>query len=295
MKRIRRLESALAAAVLLPCFMITSVTAAPSADELERQKETAESEAEELQAQLTELLTKVGKMEEELIATGEKIAQEEEDLNEAEADAEEQQEKYTEEQEKVNAELEEKQAEIDNYDELIQAAAEAAAQEAQEQNSESEDSGDSSQTASASGNSQNSAGTSSGAASGGDTSGSSSSGSSSGTTSGDTSVAQTIVNAAYSQLGVPYVYGGTTPGVGLDCSGLVQYCHSVAGISLPRTSQEQGGCGVAVSDPQPGDIVCYGGHVSIYIGDGKMIHAPQTGDVVKISDVYGSPWYRRCW
>ena len=48
MKRIRRLESALAAAVLLPCFMITSVTAAPSADELERQKETAESEAEEL-------------------------------------------------------------------------------------------------------------------------------------------------------------------------------------------------------------------------------------------------------
>lgn len=372
MKRIRRLGSALAAAVLLPCFMITSVTAAPSADELERQKETAESEAEELQAQLTELLTKVGKMEEELIATGEKISQAEEDLNEAEADAEEQyqtmkirikymykegdsnvwaalltaedftdflnkaeyasnlqtydrqqleklvetwqeienlketleteqasleeqQEKYTEEQEKVNAELEEKQAEIDNYDELIQAAAEAAAQEAQEQNSESEDSGDSSQTASASGNSQNSAGTSSGAASGGSTSGSSSSGSSSGTTSGDTSVAQTIVNAAYSQLGVPYVYGGTTPGVGLDCSGLVQYCHSVAGISLPRTSQEQGGCGVAVSDPQPGDIVCYGGHVGIYIGDGKMIHAPQTGDVVKISDVYGSPWYRRCW
>lgn len=155
--------------------------------------------------------------------------------------SEEQQEKYTEEQEKVNAELEEKQAEIDNYDELIQAAAEAAAQEAQEQNSESEDSGDSSQTASASGNSQNSAGTSSGAASGGSTSGSSSSGSSSGTTSGDTSVAQTIVNAAYSQLGVPYVYGGTTPGVGLDCSELVQYCHSVAGISLPRTSQEQGG------------------------------------------------------
>lgn len=108
-------------------------------------------------------------------------------------------------------------------------------------------------------------------------------------------MAQAIVNAAYSQLGVPYVYGGTTPGVGLDCSGLVQYCHAVAGISLPRTSAAQGGSGVAVSDPQPGDIVCYSGHVGIYIGNGQMIHAPQTGDVVKIADVYGSPWYRRCW
>ena len=68
-------------------------------------------------------------------------------------------------------------------------------------------------------------------------------------------MAQAIVNAAYSQLGVPYVYGGTTPG----------------------------------------DIVCYSGHVGIYIGNGQMIHAPQTGDVVKIADVYGSPWYRRCW
>ena len=91
------------------------------------------------------------------------------------------------------------------------------------------------------------------------------------------------------------VYGGTTPGVGLDCSGLVQYCYAAAGISLPRTSAAQGGSGIAVTDPQPGDIVCYSGHVGIYIGNGQMIHAPQTGDVVKISDVYGSPWYRRCW
>ena len=112
---------------------------------------------------------------------------------------------------------------------------------------------------------------------------------------GNTSVAQAIVNAAYSQLGTPYVWGGTSPNVGLDCSGLTQYCHRVAGISIPRTSGPQGSNGAYVSSPQPGDIVCYSGHVGIYIGGGQMIHAPQPGDVVRIQSVYGNPWYRRYW
>jgi len=112
---------------------------------------------------------------------------------------------------------------------------------------------------------------------------------------GNSSTASAIVNAAYSQLGTPYVWGGTTPNVELDCSGLVLYCHRVAGISLPRTSGPQGAGGQAVSDPQPGDVVCYSGHVGIYIGGGQMIHAPQPGDVVKIQSVYGRPWYRRYW
>ena len=112
---------------------------------------------------------------------------------------------------------------------------------------------------------------------------------------GDTSVAQKIINAAWGQLGVPYVWGGTSPGSGLDCSGLTQYCHRVAGISIPRTSGPQGGGGKSVGNPQPGDIVCYPGHVGIYIGGGKMIHAPHTGDVVRVAAVYGNPWYRRYW
>ncbi len=115
------------------------------------------------------------------------------------------------------------------------------------------------------------------------------------TGSGNTSAAQAIVSAAYSQLGVPYVYGGASPS-GFDCSGLVMYCHSAAGIGLSHYSESQG-AGMSVSDPQPGDIVYYPGHVGIYIGGGQMIHAPEEGDVVKISNVadVGSPTYVRYW
>lgn len=123
----------------------------------------------------------------------------------------------------------------------------------------------------------------------------SSSSSSGGSSTSNASAASVIVSAARSCLGTPYVWGGNTPGSGLDCSGLVKYCHSVAGISVDRTSSALGAGGKAVSSPQPGDVVCYVGHVGIYIGGGQMIHAPQPGDVVKVQSVYGSPWYRRYW
>ena len=153
----------------------------------------------------------------------------------------------------------------------------------------------SSSTAGNTGSTGNSGSTGNTAVSTGTSTGSSSGSSLDYAGAGDSSVAQTIVNAAYGQLGVPYVWGGTTPGSGLDCSGLTQYCHRVAGISIGRTSQVQGGGGKAVSNPQPGDLVCYGSHIGIYIGGGQMIHAPHTGDVVKVANVYGSPWYRRYW
>jgi hypothetical protein len=94
-----------------------------------------------------------------------------------------------------------------------------------------------------------------------------------------------VVAAAQSQLGVPYVWGGTTPGVGLDCSGLTQYCYAQAGKAIPRTSEDQhaGGTSIPLSEARPGDILWKSGHVAIYIGGDQYIHEPQTGDVCKIS------------
>ena len=94
-----------------------------------------------------------------------------------------------------------------------------------------------------------------------------------------------IVQAAYSQLGVPYVWGGTTPGVGLDCSGLTQYCYAKAGISIPRNSEDQAAFGrkVPVSQAAVGDILWRPGHVAIYIGDNRYIHEPHSGAVCSIA------------
>jgi hypothetical protein len=92
-----------------------------------------------------------------------------------------------------------------------------------------------------------------------------------------------IVAAAESQLGVPYVWGGSTPGKALDCSGLVQYCYAQAGISLPHYSEDQanGGTKIPLSQARPGDILWKPGHVAIYVGGNEYIHEPHTGDVCR--------------
>lgn len=100
--------------------------------------------------------------------------------------------------------------------------------------------------------------------------------SSGGSTAGSTvSNGQAVVDYARQFLGNPYVYGGTSLTNGADCSGFVQSVYKAFGVSLPRNSTAQRGAGYAVSlsDIQPGDLVCYSGHIGIYAGNNTLIHA----------------------
>lgn len=117
---------------------------------------------------------------------------------------------------------------------------------------------------------------------------------------GDASqAAKEAVKHAYEQLGTPYVWGGTTMSTpntadgGLDCSGLTQGVYAQAGVSIPRVTYSQLSTGTAVpmAQIQSGDLVFYNGtgHVAIYVGDGNVIHAPQTGEVVKVSPMNMMP------
>ncbi len=86
---------------------------------------------------------------------------------------------------------------------------------------------------------------------------------------------QAVVDYACQFIGNPYVWGGTSLTNGADCSGFVQSVYKHFGISLPRTSGEMRGAGrgVSYSEAIPGDIVCYDGHVGIYMGDGQIVNA----------------------
>ncbi|KDQ02393.1 MULTISPECIES: C40 family peptidase [Rhodococcus] len=95
--------------------------------------------------------------------------------------------------------------------------------------------------------------------------------------------AAAAVRNALTQQGVPYAWGGTTPGVGLDCSGLTQWAYGQAGVDIPRLAQEQGiGNQVDQNNLMPGDLAVWDGHVAMVIGGGQMIEA---GDPVEISAI----------
>jgi cell wall-associated NlpC family hydrolase len=115
---------------------------------------------------------------------------------------------------------------------------------------------------------------------------------------GASAVAVAAVAEAEKYLGTPYLWGGEAPETGFDCSGLTQYVYSKLGVDLPRVAEDQFGVGTPIEQGQlqPGDLVFFQDetgyiyHEGIYIGNGQFLHAPSTGDVVKVSDL-SDPYY----
>ncbi|MFN8472185.1 MAG: C40 family peptidase [Anaerolineae bacterium] len=107
---------------------------------------------------------------------------------------------------------------------------------------------------------------------------------------------------AYRQLGMPYVWGGASPETSFDCSGLVQWVYGQVGVRLPRTAQQQYNATprLAPEDLMPGDLVFFAStypssepitHVGIYVGNGRMINAPTTGDIVREMPIFSDPYW----
>ncbi|XCP83486.1 NlpC/P60 family protein [Roseburia hominis] len=235
-------------------------------------------------------------MLQEYVETKKQIADLKASLEKEMADMEQMQEEYKKEETSLNSTLTAKQAEVADLEVQLQKAAEAAAKKAREEaeakkrqeeeakkknentiNQNNDSSGDSSDQGSydVGGSNDNS---------GDDYTPPSSSGSGS-----------AVVSAAQAYLGTPYVYGGSSHS-GIDCSGLVMRALQAIGVYVDHSSASIGGGGRAVSDPQPGDIVCYVGHVGIYVGGGQMIHAPQPGQSVCYTNInYAPHWFRRYW
>lgn len=367
-------------AVVTSSMIVTPVLAAPSVDDLKKEKASKQNEVSSLQSQLTTLMGKVNTLESELIQTGEDITKAQSDLVVAQKKEKEQYaamkkrikymyeagndsafetlvtsddftdllskaeyvqnvhsydrkqlQEYVETKQQISdlkdslekdqKELESKQAEYEkqgdnlnnlitsksaevaNLDSEIQAAAEAAAKEAAERAAKEaaekagkeaakkqQASAANNSTSSNRHNSTTSNNTTSNKNNTSNTTRPSGNNTSSNTTSGSNANGGTIVSRAYSQLGKPYVWGAYGPS-SFDCSGFVSYCLTGSYTRLGTTLTFMGW--TRVSNPQPGDVVTTATHCGIYIGNGQMIHAPHTGDVVKVGPVQSGMIYVR--
>jgi len=173
-----------------------------------------------------------------------------------------------------------------------EAAKKAAAAEASKKSSSTSGSNTAASSGSSTSSKNNTSGSSSSAATSKDN-GSSSSGSSgsSGSSVSYNPTGQSVVNYACQFVGNPYVWGGTSLTNGADCSGFIMSVYAKFGVSLPHSSGAMAGCGrgVSYSEAMPGDIICYAGHVAIYMGGGQIVHASNAKDGIKIS---GNAAYR---
>lgn len=257
----------------------------------------------------------------EYVETKQQISDLKDSLEKDQKELESKQVEYEKQGDNLNNLITSKSAEVANLDSEIQAAAEAAAREAAERaakeaaekaareaerqqaaasnnNSASTSNRNnttsnrnnttSSSTATSNRNNTTSSSSSSSSSASAATKPSNSSGST--TTSGTNANGGSIVSRAYSQLGKPYVWGACGPN-SFDCSGFVSYCLTGSYSRLGTTLTFMGW--TRVSNPQPGDVVTTATHCGIYIGNGQMIHAPHTGDVVKVGPVQSGMIYVR--
>ena len=251
----------------------------------------------------------------EYVETKQQISDLKDSLEKDQKELESKQVEYEKQGDNLNNLITSKSAEVANLDSEIQAAAEAAAKEAAERaakeaaekaakeaakkqqasaanNSTSSNRHNSTTSNNTTSNKHNTSNTT--RPSGNNTSSSttkpSGNNTSSNTTSGSNANGGTIVSRAYSQLGKPYVWGACGPS-SFDCSGFVSYCLTGSYTRLGTTLTFMGW--TRVSNPQPGDVVTTATHCGIYIGNGQMIHAPHTGDVVKVGPVQSGMIYVR--
>ena len=250
----------------------------------------------------------------EYVETKQQISDLKDSLEKDQKELESKQVEYEKQGDNLNNLITSKSAEVANLDSEIQAAAEAAAREAAERaareaaekaakEAERQQAAASNNNAASTSNRNNTTSSSTATSNRNNTTSSSSSSSSSApaatkpsnsssstTTSGTNANGGSIVSRAYSQLGKPYVWGACGPS-SFDCSGFVSYCLTGSYTRLGTTLTFMGW--TRVSNPQPGDVVTTATHCGIYIGNGQMIHAPHTGDVVKVGPVQSGMIYVR--
>jgi len=251
----------------------------------------------------------------EYVETKQQISDLKDSLEKDQKELESKQVEYEKQGDNLNNLITSKSAEVANLDSEIQAAAEAAAREAAERaakeaaekaareaerqqaaasNNNSASTSNRNNTTSNRNNTTSNRNNTTSSSSSSNSSASAtpkpSNSSSSTTTSGTNANGGSIVSRAYSQLGKPYVWGACGPN-SFDCSGFVSYCLTGSYSRLGTTLTFMGW--TRVSNPQPGDVVTTATHCGIYIGNGQMIHAPHTGDVVKVGPVQSGMIYVR--
>ena len=248
----------------------------------------------------------------EYVETKQQISDLKDSLEKDQKELESKQVEYEKQGDNLNNLITSKSAEVANLDSEIQAAAEAAAREAAERaareaaekaakeaerqqaaasnnnaastsnrNNTTSNRNNTTNSSTAASNRNNTTSSSSSSSSSASVATKPSNSSSSTTTSGTNANGGSIVSRAYSQLGKPYVWGACGPN-SFDCSGFVSYCLTGSYSRLGTTLTFMGW--TRVSNPQPGDVVTTATHCGIYIGNGQMIHAPHTGDVVKVGE-----------